>query len=275
MATQKHRPKTSAKAPRAGRRSPWAAAALIGIGLLVTGGAYAGAMAATAAAGTAETSVATSLTTEDGKKLFQANCATCHGMDLQGTENGPNLIGVGAMSVDFQVATGRMPLQAQGPQAPSKPVQFTDAQITAMADWVQSVSPGPGMPDERYLDGQGDAGRGAELFRINCAMCHNVGGAGGALTEGKYAPALEGVLPQHIYAAMATGPQNMPVFNEMYLTPEDKRDIISALMWSYDNGTPGGYTLGGIGPVSEGLFIWIFGIGGLVAVSVWITAKSN
>ena len=275
MATQNNRrAATPAKAPRTGRRSPWAAAALIGIGLLITGGVYAGATAASAGSGSND-SVATSLTTEDGKKLFQANCASCHGMNLQGTSNGPTLIGVGAMAVDFQVGTGRMPLQAQGPQAPSKPVQFTDAQVTAMADWVQSVSPGPGIADERYLDGEGDAGRGAELFRINCALCHNAGGAGGALTEGKYAPGLAGVLPQHIYAAMATGPQNMPVFSDMNLTPDDKRDIISALMWSHENGTPGGYTLGGFGPVAEGLFIWIFGIGGLVAVTVWITAKSN
>ncbi len=273
--TNRRRATQAAKAPRTGRRSPWAAAALIGIGLLITGGVYAGATAATAAAGSNNESAASSLTTEDGKKLFQANCATCHGMDLQGTANGPTLIGVGALAVDFQVGTGRMPLQSQGPQAPSKPVQFTDAQITAMADWVQEVSPGPGLPDAKYLDGEGDAARGAELFRTNCAMCHNVAGAGGALTEGKYAPGLSGVLPQHIYAAMVTGPQNMPVFSDMNLTPEDKRDIISSLMWADENASAGGYSLGSLGPVSEGLFIWIFGIGGLVAITVWITAKSN
>ena len=103
-----------------GRRSPWAAAALIGVGLLLTGGAYAGASAAMAST-TDETS-ASALTVEDGKKLFQANCATCHGLDLQGTESGPSLYGVGELSVEFQVATGRMPLQMQGPQAPQKPV---------------------------------------------------------------------------------------------------------------------------------------------------------
>ena len=100
-----------------GRRNPLAAVALIGIGLLITGGVYAGASAAVAASGEQQ-SVSTALTVEDGKKLFQANCATCHGMDLQGTPNGPSLYGVGALSVEFQVATGRMPLQMQGPQAP-------------------------------------------------------------------------------------------------------------------------------------------------------------
>lgn len=257
-----------------GRRSPLAAAALIGIGLLITGGIYAGASAAVAAS-SEQQSVATALTVEDGEKLFQANCATCHGMNLQGTENGPSLYGVGSLGVEFQVATGRMPLQMQGPQAPQKPVQFTEDQTLAMAEFVQSVAPGPGFPDDEILDGEGDVSHGAELFRINCAMCHNVAAAGGALTEGKYAPALTNTSALHMYAAMVTGPQNMPVFNDLNLTTEDKRDIISSLLWMQQNDSAGGFSLGSLGPVSEGLFIWIFGIGGLVAFSVWITAKSN
>ncbi|MDN3496052.1 cytochrome c [Planococcus sp. APC 4015] len=257
-----------------GRRSPWAAAALIGIGLLLTGGAYAGASAAMAATDdTAET--ASTLTVEDGKKLFQANCATCHGLDLQGTADGPSLYGVGELAVEFQVATGRMPLQMSGPQAPQKPVQFTDAQIQAMAAWVQSAAPGPSYPSDETIDGEGDVSRGAELFRINCAMCHNVAAAGGALTEGKYAPGLQSTSALHMYAAMVTGPQNMPVFNDMTLTTEDKRDIISALLFLQENESPGGFSLGSLGPVSEGLFIWIFGIGALIALTVWVTAKSN
>jgi ubiquinol-cytochrome c reductase cytochrome c subunit len=256
-----------------GRRSPWAAAALIGIGLLVTGGAYAGASAAMASTETATT--ATDLSVEDGQILFQANCATCHGMDLQGTNDGPSLYGVGELAVEFQVSTGRMPLQMQGPQAPQKPVQFTEDQVRAMAAYVQSVAPGPSYPSEEVLDGQGDVSNGAELFRINCAMCHNVAGAGGALTEGKYAPALNTTSELHIYAAMVTGPQNMPVFNDMTLTPEEKRDLISALVYVQNADEVGGFSLGSLGPVAEGLFIWIFGIGALIAITVWITAKSN
>jgi ubiquinol-cytochrome c reductase cytochrome c subunit len=256
-----------------GRRSPWAAAALIGIGLLITGGVYAGATAAMAA--NTDTAVGSALTVEDGKKLFQANCATCHGLDLQGSTTGPSLFGVGELAVEFQVATGRMPLQAQAPQAPQKPVQFTEEQTLAMAAYVQSMAPGPTFPDEETVDGEGDVARGAELFRVNCAMCHNVAAAGGALTEGKYAPALGKTSALHMYAAMVTGPQNMPVFNDLTLTTEDKRDIISALLFLQENESPGGFSLGSLGPVSEGLFIWIFGIGGLIAITVWITAKSN
>jgi ubiquinol-cytochrome c reductase cytochrome c subunit len=256
-----------------GRRSPWAAAALIGIGLLLTGGVYAGASAAMAS--TADTAAPTALTVDDGKKLFQANCATCHGLDLQGTQAAPSLYGVGALAVEFQVSTGRMPLQATGPQAPEKPVQFTEEQILAMAAYVQSTSPGPTYPSEETLDGGGDVARGAELFRINCAMCHNVAAAGGALTEGKYAPPLTETSALHMYAAMVTGPQNMPVFNDMYLSTEDKRDIISSLLFQQEAVSPGGFALGSLGPVSEGLFIWIFGIGALIGITVWITAKSN
>ena len=263
------------KTPRqkTGRRSKWAAAALIGIGLLVTGGIYAGASAAMAA--TEPATASTALTAEDGKKLFQANCATCHGLNLEGTADGPSLYGVGELAVEFQMSTGRMPLQMQGPQAPQKPEQFTEDQILAISSFVQSEAPGPTFPSDHILDGKGDVSNGAELFRVNCAMCHNVAAAGGALTEGKYAPGLSETSALHMYAAMVTGPQNMPVFGDMNLSDEDKRDIISALLFQQQSVQIGGFSLGSLGPVSEGLFVWIFGIGALVAVTVWITAKSN
>ncbi|RLP78090.1 cystathionine beta-lyase [Mycetocola tolaasinivorans] len=262
------------KSRRTGRRSPAAAAALIAVGLLFTGGAYAAVSATTANAQPAPAAVSQS-NVEEGKKLFQANCATCHGLNAQGSPDGPSLIGVGAASVDFQVGTGRMPMQGHGPQAQKKPVQFTQDQINQLAVYVGSTGPGPSIPDAKYLDADGDAANGAELFRINCAMCHNVAGAGGALTEGKFAPSLVGVTPAHIYEAMITGPQNMPVFNDMNISPEGKRDIITALKYQEKVGNPGGIGLGSLGPVAEGLFIWIFGLGAVVALTVWITAKSN
>jgi ubiquinol-cytochrome c reductase cytochrome c subunit len=168
-----------------------------------------------------------------------------------------------------------MPLAATGPQAEEKPPQFTEEQVLALSMFVASKGPGPGIPDESLLQADGDAANGAELFRVNCAMCHNVAGAGGALTEGKFAPALTGVEPVHIYEAMVTGPQNMPVFNDLNISPEDKRDVITYLQYVQDNRSPGGFELGSIGPVAEGLFIWIFGLGAIVAITVWITAKSN
>ena len=256
---------------RAGRRSPLASIALITIGLLSTGGAYA--LFTTSA--TADTTAAHEQLVDDGSKLFAANCATCHGLDLAGADGGPSLLGVGAASVEFQVATGRMPMAQSGPQAEEKPPQFTTAQIEALYTYVAAQAPGPGIPDEELTAGDGDAAIGAELFRINCAMCHNVAGAGGALTEGKFAPSLAGVSGQHIYEAMLTGPQNMPVFNDNNITPEDKANIIAYLKYLDDNPSVGGLDLGNLGPVSEGLFIWIFGLGSIVAITIWLTARSN
>ena len=106
-------------------------------------------------------------------------------------------------------------------------------------------------------------------------MCHNVAGAGGVLTEGKYAPSLKGVSAQHIYEAMVTGPQNMPVFNDLNISPQGKADIITYLKYIEKNQSPGGFELGSLGPVAEGLFLWIFGVGAVIALTVWITAKSN
>ena len=264
--------KQQPKRQKRGRRHPLATVALIVLGLAGTGGAYA---LATIPAG-AETSAAVSDDVlAEGQALFAANCATCHGLALEGTEDGPTLIGVGSASVDFQVGTGRMPLAMSGPQAEVKPVQFTTEQIRALAEYVASVSPGPAIPDDEYLTGEGDLAIGGELFRINCAMCHNVAGAGGALTEGKYAPPIMGVSAAHIYEAMLTGPQNMPVFNDDNISPEDKANIIAYLKYLETTPSVGGATLGSLGPVSEGLFVWIGALGLIVGITIWLTAKSN
>jgi len=264
-----------AEAPvrKRGRRSPLASVALVLIGLLLTGGAYTLFTASSGAS--AAVDLNSPQTIDAGKKLFQSNCATCHGLALEGSSAGPSLIGVGAASVDFQVGTGRMPLEADAPQAEQKPPVFNDTQVKELAAYVASIAPGPGLPPAKYLQVNGDATKGAQLFRVNCAMCHNVAGAGGALTEGKYAPNLQGVSPAHIYEAMLTGPQNMPVFNDKNITPQEKADIITALKETQADSNVGGFDLGSLGPVAEGLFLWIFGLGAIVAFTVWLTAKAN
>lgn len=256
---------------RTGRRKPVVSAAILAVGLALTGGVYA---AFTATAASAEVDLSSPAVIEEGAKLFAANCATCHGQQAQGTKNGPSLIGVGAAAVDFQVGTGRMPMAANSAQAPVKPVEFTDEQVKALAAYVASLAPGPAIPTEEQLQG-GNVAEGGELFRINCAMCHNVAGAGGALTEGKYAPELKTVTAVHVYEAMLTGPQNMPVFNDLNLTPEDKKNIIAYLEYNKSHPSAGGLELSSLGPVSEGLFLWILGLGAIVGFTIWITAKSN
>ncbi len=255
------------------RRHPAAILILLLLGLVATGGLYSllAPRPAQAAVGTADDMSA-------GKKLFLANCATCHGISGTGGKAGavPTLLGVGAAAVDFQVGTGRMPLAGTGlPQAPrGNKVMFTQTQIASLAAYVATLGPGPSIPDSQYTNGDGSIARGNELFKVNCAMCHNFAGSGGALTRGKYAPSLRNVTGTHIYEAMATGPQSMPVFNDQNLSPTDKNDIISYLHDLDKNKNPGGLSLGNLGPVSEGMFVWIFGLGLMIGAAVWLGSKA-
>ena len=223
----------------------------------------------------------TSQQVAQGKALFAVQCASCHGLNGEGqvtsTIQGPPLAGVGAASVDFQVGTGRMPLAQQAAQAPVHPVRFNEAEIAALAAYVATMGPGPDVPaPEQYSPAgvsEADIARGGELFRTNCSACHNYEGGGGALPGGKYAPSLRNTSNVHIYEAMVTGPQQMPVFNDDVLRPEDKRAIIAYLNNLHARPNQGGLDLGGLGPVSEGLWAWIIGIGGLVVFAVWIASK--
>ncbi len=262
------------------RRHPAAIAILIMLGLFLTGAAYA-AVAPKPADATTQALPAQSV--EEGKALFRANCASCHGLNAEGRRTGnddkiagPSLAGVGAAAVDFQMGTGRMPMTAPAVQAPrNDDVKFSEEQIASVGAYIASLAPGPEVPSEEAVDPtKGDPARGGELFRVNCAMCHNFAGAGGALTRGKYAPALNDVTGKHIYEAMATGPQNMPVFNDANVSPENKRDIIAFLTAIDEEPSAGGLALGSLGPVSEGLFAWVFGLGILIASAVWLGSKS-
>lgn len=257
------------------RRHPLAALVVLLFALAVTGGLYAAFAPADKAQ--AEDS-AQSLAIEEGKKLYAVGCASCHGTGGQGTSDGPSLVGVGAAAVDFQVGTGRMPAQQPGAQVPRKKNIYTNAQIQQLSAYVASLGAGPPVPDKEQYNPEGaDIGKGGELFRTNCAQCHNFTGKGGALTNGKYAPTLEGVSPKHIYEAMETGPQNMPSFGDGSLSKENKKDIIAYLeaVNSDKTDSPGGLPLGGLGPVSEGLFGYIFGLGALIVVAIWVAARTT
>ncbi|MFB7611956.1 cytochrome bc1 complex diheme cytochrome c subunit [Streptomyces gardneri] len=256
------------------RRHPLAAVVVLLLALAATGGLY----AAFAPAGTAKADeTAQSLAIEEGKKLYSVGCASCHGTGGQGTTDGPSLVGVGSASVDFQVGTGRMPAQQPGAQVPKKKVIYSQADIDQLAAYVASLGAGPITPTEaQYNPAGADIAKGGELFRSNCAQCHNFTGEGGALSNGKYAPSLEGVSPKHLYEAMQTGPQNMPSFPDTTMPEQEKKDIIAYVQAvngeKADN--PGGLSLGGLGPVSEGLFAWVFGLGALIAVAIWVAAHT-
>ncbi|GGX53445.1 cystathionine beta-lyase [Streptomyces minutiscleroticus] len=256
------------------RRHPLAAVVVLLLALAATGGLY----AVFAPAGKAQAEeTAQSMAIDEGKKLYSVGCATCHGTGGQGTSDGPSLVGVGAAAVDFQVGTGRMPAQQPGAQVPKKKVIYTQAEIDQLAAYIASLGAGPAVPtEEKYGPEGADIAAGGELFRTNCAQCHNFTGKGGALTNGKFAPNLEGVSAKHIYEAMQTGPQNMPSFPDTTLSEKNKKDIIAYLDAVNGDKTEsaGGLELGGLGPVSEGLFGWIFGLGTLIAVAAWVAART-
>ncbi|MDQ3786234.1 MAG: cytochrome c [Actinomycetota bacterium] len=212
----------------------------------------------------------------EGEKIYNNTCISCHGDNLEGVQDrGPSLIGVGEASVYFQTSTGRMPAVAQSAQIPRKPRVLSPQEVDAVAAYIQANGGGVEMPEESGKALRGDnPARGGELFRFNCASCHNFTGRGGALSSGKEAPPLDGVTEDEIYAAMVSGPQNMPRFSERQLSPEEKKDIIAYVKSVTDgNNNPGGNPIGGLGPQSEGFIAFVVGIAALLGITLWIGAK--
>ncbi len=221
-----------------------------------------------AGAPTSETQV------EEGRAIYLEGCSSCHGIDAQGTSVAPNLIGVGAASVHFQVATGRMPMAAPAVQVERKKPSYNEEQIAALAAYIATLGPGPAIPTAEELDTtNADLAVGGELFRTNCAQCHNFAGRGAALTEGKWAPSLMEATPQEVYEAMLTGPQNMPVFGDGTLSVPEKQDILKYVAHLQEQTQPGGWGMGSFGPVTEGTMLFTLALGLMAGAAVWIGAK--
>jgi ubiquinol-cytochrome c reductase cytochrome c subunit len=274
-----------ARTTRPPRRRPLATALLFAVGLSVMGALY------TVVSSTGSAQAASSASDPQqlarGRQLFLEGCSSCHGLNAQGGSapganlqsnsiSGPTLIGVGAAAVDFQVGTGRMPLAQPGAQAPRRVVTYTQEQIDDLSAYIASLAPGPPIPSAEDLDTSGaDLQAGGELFRTNCAQCHNFSGQGGALSNAQFAPSLKVATSKEIWEAMITGPESMPVFSNNTVTPDDKRDIITYIDTMRSQPNPGGAALGRLGPVTEGLFVWVVGLGVVTAVAVWIGAKAS
>jgi len=270
-------PGSSGRRRPAGPRSPLrrrlGTAVRMTAALLLVGGLYAAfapGVQATATQGDTAADVA------EGKQLYDATCISCHGRNGQGVpDKGPSLIGVGSAAVEFQVATGRMPAPGQGAQIARKTPRYTRDEARQIGAYIQELGGGPELPqqtDEQLA--AGDVARGGTLFRVNCSSCHAFGAGGGALSSGKYAPSLEESTPRDIWAAMLTGPQNMPVFGNNQLSPEEKRDVVAYIQNLQQDTDPGGWGIGRLGPVSEGLAIFLLGMVALVFATLWIAGKS-
>ena len=256
------------------RRHKAAGPFLLIFALLAIGTTFSVASAVTSA----ETQVVDrSVQIEEGRQIFLKGCSSCHGLNAEGGQIAPSLIGVGAASVDFQVGTGRMPMADMSTQAMRKAPLYDAKETAALAAYVASLAPGPEIPAESALNYErdGNTAEGGELFRNNCAMCHNFAGQGGALTQGKYAPTLMGVDPKYIYEAMITGPQSMPVFSDKTITPAEKVSIIKWIKAAENEPNLGGASLGRVGPVTEGLLGWVLGLGILIGVAVWLAMKAR
>lgn len=266
------------------RRGPLAGLLVLLFGLLLTGSLYA---AFAPAQGTSAESDAAQAA--KGRELFLVGCAFCHGQNgeglrtLNGNQLGPTLVGVGAAAVDFQVGTGRMPMAQPGQQVPAKLGVYNDEEVAQLAAYVASLAPGPAIPAESDYSVAGLSAderenalvNGGQIFLTNCTACHNFDGAGGAAPRGSSAPSIRGVEPRYIYEAMLTGPQSMDTFSNGNLSPEEKRDVIAYVGSLEDTPGYGGFSMGSMGPVSEGLFAWLVGIGALVGFAVWIAAHTT
>jgi ubiquinol-cytochrome c reductase cytochrome c subunit len=210
-----------------------------------------------------------------GQEIYQNSCVTCHGINAQGVyDRGPSLIGVGSAAVEFQVSTGRMPAVRQEAEITRKTPVFSLQQAQDIGAYIQALGGGPQIPAGNDFHTGGNIAAGGELFRVNCTQCHAFAGGGGALSSGKSAPSLGEATDREIYAAMLTGPQNMPVFGDNQLSPTEKTDIIAYIQNMKSDTDPGGFGLGRLGPVTEGLVIFLVGIVGLVFATLWIAGKS-
>ena len=210
-----------------------------------------------------------------GLRLYQQQCASCHGQQGQGTQRGPTLAGVGAASVDFMLSTGRMPYQNQRQFMQHNASAFQADEIRALTDYVGSFGGGgPQIPQVR----PGDAARGRSLYQEHCAACHSSTGSGGALTGGRIAPPLSQATPTQVGEAIRTGPYVMPQFPTTVLSDQDVNDIagyVQVLQNEHGDLDRGGFSFGRIGPFTEGAIAWGIGILLLVLFARLLGSRSE
>jgi ubiquinol-cytochrome c reductase cytochrome c subunit len=201
-----------------------------------------------------------------GRQAYLAGCATCHGDEAQGSAGlGPPLTNAGAASAHFQLSSGRMPAANASGQTERKPPAYDEATIADLTAYIASLGDGPPIPvvnpDPALLP------RGEELFIANCAPCHGATGNGGATGGGWIAPPLHEVPDLNVSEAIVAGPGQMPAFD---FDAGDLDALVTYVAYLRQAPDPGGFEIGGIGPVPEGLVAWAFGITALVLVAYLI-----
>jgi ubiquinol-cytochrome c reductase cytochrome c subunit len=202
-----------------------------------------------------------------GPALYQRTCASCHGNQGQGTFRGPTLVAVGAASADYWLRSGRMPLREPDQQSQRQPPAFTDAQIRELVDYVATLGEGPPIPQ---IDLAGaNLAEGGELYRLNCAACHNWDGKGGALVNQSNAPPLRPVPVRELAEAVRIGPGTMPLFTEDQLNDDQLADVLAYVEYMKTPPDAGGFGLGHWGPSTETL-AGFAGLALIVGITAWL-----
>jgi ubiquinol-cytochrome c reductase cytochrome c subunit len=206
------------------------------------------------------------LAVSQGQTLYLQSCASCHGVGAGGTSIGPPLTNVGTAAWSFQLRTGRMPLSAPGETSPRHEPAFTPQQIDALIAFARTVTQGPEIPQVNVANG--NLQQGWQAYVQNCAACHAATGAGDAVGGGFIAPSLLNADPQTVGEAILTGPGAMPAFPFLAGQIDSIAKYVQQLRSSQVS--PGGVSLGGLGPVAEGFVAVFVGLGLLLLVVQWI-----
>lgn len=193
----------------------------------------------------------------EGEQLFGRTCASCHGPDAAGIEGvAPSLRGVGELSADFYLRTGRMPLGDPEDQPRRAQSPFSERQIDALVAYVGSLGEGPPVPDVAPQDGS--LAEGLQLFTENCAGCHQVVGQGGITTRA-VVPDLQQASATDVAEAMVIGPYVMTRFGDRF-TDREVNSIARYVLSTRDPVDAGGWGIGHIGPIPEGMVTWFLAI---------------
>jgi len=201
-----------------------------------------------------------------GAGLYAANCAKCHGLHGAGYK-APKLEGVGARAADFYLRTGAMPLARVGEQPNRSRVLFSEFELRALIKYVAGLGGGPPVPKPHPE--RGSVSRGLKLFTEHCAGCHQVVARGGFVT-GARVPPLENATPTQIAEAVRIGPYLMPTFSERALPARDLDSIVRYIEYAKRPDNRGGWALGELGPVPEGMVAWLVALVVIVGTCVVI-----
>lgn len=208
----------------------------------------------------------------EGQALFEEGCSSCHGFDAKGiADRGPSLLGAGAAAADFYLRTGRMPLGQVGEEPLRAPPQYTDREIRALDAYVGSLG---GQPIPTVEPQRGSLADGFRLFDESCAGCHAISGKGGVAIGG-YAPPLGEATPTQVGEAIRVGPYLMPSFSERQLTDADVDSIARYVQLTQEPDDAGGFGIGHIGPVPEGLVAWLAALAAILLVARLIGERTG